>query len=214
MKKNKIELDEFLKELKMLVKSTKELKKKKSKTKHLFDMFHPSHEISHSVVLAYLLNPAEQDEQETKYLELFIKSCGLPIKKEELTQVEVYAEYPVKLGKQINIFIKINTDTCIIIENKIDERDQNDQLIDCHKFAKNIYKNVYVLYLTLDGNEHSDKKREFKEIQKVGKYFNISYREHILNWLDSLTFTSAEQDLRSSVDQYLDTLYVLVLHEF
>ncbi len=209
MKKTEIELDKFFEELRILFNKAKKDEQAMPGTMYLLDTFCPSYENYHSGAIAYLLNPKEQHKHGLEYLNLFIKNCGLPIK-EEIIYAEVYTEKHTDEKRRIDIFIKINADTCIIIENKISAKDQDKQLADYYKYAilNPNYTNIYVLYLTLDGHAPSDKsfENEEKGDELRGKYCNISYREHIIDWLESLTSKDEERYLRSAVEQYLYTI--------
>ena len=202
-----IKTNELFQKIKVIFAKAKELEKTKPGTMCLLDMFGHHYENSHSDVLAYLLNPNAAHNHKLEYLNLFITSCNLDIK-EKITEVQVHREYSTDESRRIDIFIKINKDTCIIIENKIYAEDQPNQLSDYYKDADGKYKNIYVLYLTLDGHEASDEslgdtKEKFKTMQEEGGFFNISYKYHIIRWLRCLTFNNTEHHLRSAVEQYL-----------
>ena len=211
MENDMIKLNELLGEIKVLFDKAKaeELENTKPGTMSLLDMFGHHYENSHSQVLAYLLNPKTAHQHKLEYLKLFINSCNLGIKDEEIKEAQVHREHSTDKGRRIDIFIRINHETCIIIENKIYAEDQPNQLSDYYKDADGKYKNIYVLYLTLDGHEASesslgvDTKEKFKTMQEEGKLVNISYKYHIIHWLRRLTFNSEEHRLRSAIEQYL-----------
>lgn len=214
-----------LETIESLWKHTKELMYEESR-KHKFgemsllSMFKHGYENSHSDVLRFLLNPKAGHRHNDEYLNLFLQEIGIesilkdPLDMDALNTYEIHPEFPVN-GRYIDIFMKINNETCIIIENKIWARDQEAQLHDYYNgiFEKG-FTNIYVLYLTLTGYEASDySKREsveiFEKMKKENKFINISYQNHILRWLKQLSFKSTEHTLRSAIEQYIYTIEIL-----
>jgi hypothetical protein len=102
----------------------------------------------------------------------------------------------------IGIFFK---NSIIIIENKIDANEQCDQIFRYNEYLKQRPENnKAVIYLTKDGKESvtaGDK----------GKYFRISYSEHILKWLDRcLEKTYKWPNINTAIQQYRDVVANLV----
>lgn len=111
----------------------------------------------------------------------------------------------------------------IIIENKIhwapDQKQQLDRYIDSikeHGFKKTD-RNVYVVYLTRDGNKIVDEKSfskakaflEYKDEKDPGRYITLNYKDDILPWLKKEVLPSCEEDnpiLISALEQYVDHL--------
>jgi hypothetical protein len=107
----------------------------------------------------------------------------------------------------------------IIIENKVcGAVDQDSQLeryietIEKHGFNSS---DIYVIYLTLDGNKTASnysftlkakKKLGFIDNQSTGRFIQINYNQHILPWLkEVIAPTYREEDfLYSGIFQYID----------
>lgn len=98
---------------------------------------------------------------------------------------------------------------CIIIENKInnavDQDRQIERYVDKMKPHNN---NIFVLYLTLEGNKEASS-------DSIGKIkvpiIPVNYNDHILNWLEnkitfSISDTLQQPFLQSGILQYIDHL--------
>lgn len=105
-------------------------------------------------------------------------------------------------GGRIDIIIqdknKING---LVIENKIYAREQENQLIRYYNYCKeNFTKEAPILYLTLNGSLPTS---GIGLIEKQ-HYFNISYKEDIINWLElCLKEASDKPMLREAIKQYI-----------
>ena len=110
-----------------------------------------------------------------------------------------------KSGGRIDILIEDDKDkgNAIIIENKINAGDQEYQLLRYNNFAKDIYKNYKLLYLTKDGGEAS----EYSTGKENFKYQCISYRNNILPWLECCEQAAVRHPLiRETIHQYIINL--------
>jgi hypothetical protein len=138
---------------------------------------------THSAFLCELLNIHGTHLKGNTFLELFVKTInndGL-----DINSAEAKTEYPLGniddiegTGGRIDIHIKDDFEYSIIIENKIYARDQVNQLVryaKCNDGKNNVY------YLTLFGTEPSNVSKKALELNK--DYFIISYKEHIIKWL-------------------------------
>ena len=71
------------------------------------------------------------------------------------SQISVFNEYAISSGR-LDLFIK-NASFQLIIENKINADDQELQLERYYEELSNIQKNTFIIYLTRDGKEPSEK---------------------------------------------------------
>lgn len=160
-----------------------------------FNLFHvlgiERKETRHSAFLAELLNPQGSHGQQDRFLRLFIQQ--LPFLREiQWDTKNAYAiieevipqndNKPQETGR-MDIVIHCGDDA-IIIENKIDAGDQEQQLLRYYHYAQRVVKGKFViLYLTLDGKEATEWSTNQKLI--AGEhYFQISYRDDINAWLN------------------------------
>ncbi len=99
----------------------------------------------------------------------------------------------------------------IIIENKIEANDQDNQLSDYYDFGlelcENKSENVYLIYLTPYGrlpsdNSFPEEKRKQKKIQC------ISYEKVILEWLEDCLKRTVDKDnrLHLSIEMYIELI--------
>lgn len=105
-------------------------------------------------------------------------------------------------GGRLDILLE-NKKQQIIIENKIYATDQPRQL---ERYHTN-YPNALLIYLTLDGKKPSPE--SFGNL-KENQYICLSYRTHILSWLEKcLTYTQTKTQhslLHSSIAQYISLI--------
>jgi len=153
---------------------------------HDFNIFQilgvESDELSHSRMLASLLDPDGLHGKGDLFLRLFLETAG--IHNFNTTSAAVTTEkyigrvdFEQDTGGRIDIVITgKNSQRPIIIENKIYAEDQGKQLVR----YRNAYKNPILLYLTPDGNEAS---KQSAGAGKV-KYTPVSYQSHICRWLE------------------------------
>ena len=188
-----------------------ELKKARGENFNVFSILkmERSENKTHSAFLAELLDPKGSHLKENIFLQFFLKVLKEKkmLKGSELdhSTAQVKLEYylgprkdKAKEGGRIDIYIWDRTGNSISIENKIDAGDQDAQIERyCnYKKAKNI-----VFYLTLKGEEPPLVSKG--ELQSGTDFYTISYRDHILEWLDRCIKESAEQPiLRESIKQY------------
>lgn len=168
----------------------------------------------HSAFLAELLNPEGSHGLGKQFLELFLNMVVRKSKEEpfdfETENAKVYVEYYIgvisedkKSGGRIDLLIEDNKGNAIIIENKINAGDQEYQLLRYDNFAKDIYKNYKLLYLTKDGGEAS----EYSTGKENFEYQCISYRNNILPWLECCEQAAVRHPLiRETIHQYIINL--------
>ena len=105
-------------------------------------------------------------------------------------------------GGRIDIIIQDKNKTNgLVIENKIYAREQENQLIRYYNYCKeNFSKEVPILYLTLNGSFPTSG----LDLIEKQHYFNISYKEDIINWLELCIKEASDKPmLREAIKQYI-----------
>ncbi|MBX0332940.1 PD-(D/E)XK nuclease family protein [Pontibacter sp. HSC-14F20] len=144
----------------------------------------------HSNFIAYLLDPQELHHCGSLFLELFLATLKIiPGIEEQLADVvlevgsfQVNKEKYIGRSTQGDIygFIDIYLESAtlnIAIENKIKAGEQADQIKRYSQYCKTQGKRYLVLYLTLEGVGSLQAGDE--------PYYKLSYREHIVTWLET-----------------------------
>ncbi|MBJ6118091.1 PD-(D/E)XK nuclease family protein [Pontibacter sp. BT310] len=198
-------LSYLLNSTKRILAHQRELKKQRGETFNVFSILKMERRenSTHSAFLAELLNPKGSHYKEDAFLKLFlqvIETDNLETKK-----VKVKPEHHVglkdnksKTGGRIDIYIWDEAGNSISIENKIDAGDQHAQI---ERYCNHNKERNKVYYLTLNGAEPSAGSRGGLEAGK--DFFLISYRKHIIEWLDLCIKEAAEVPiLRESIKQY------------
>jgi hypothetical protein len=104
-----------------------------------------------------------------------------------------------EIGGRIDIFLTDKQNNIISIENKIHAGDRKNQ-VERYCNYKPTKNTVY--YLTLTGGEPSKISKEKKELYQ--DYYNISYKEHIQDWLTlCLREVTNFVSLRETINQYI-----------
>jgi len=172
---------------------------------------------THSAFIAELLDPKGCHDQGSVFLKLFIKVILPEIdpsgEKDMLDQFykegsKVQKEFYIgkrddvnKAGGRIDILIS-NGRESISLENKIYASDQYCQL---ERYCNHNTQNNTVLYLSLHGEVASEDSRGKLEAGK--DYFNISYKEHISDWLElCLKEVPNLTSVRESINQYIQLI--------
>jgi hypothetical protein len=160
---------------------------------------------THSAFLAELLNPQGTHLKGNQFLILFLNSIKISTTV-DINSAKVKVEHSIggrddvlKKGGRIDIFIYDKHHNCISIENKIDAGDQFAQV---ERYCNYKSEQNTVLYLNKYGDEPSI---ESKGELIPGKHFHIiSYKDHIIDWLESCIVESEDSPiLKSSIKQYL-----------
>jgi len=108
-----------------------------------------------------------------------------------------------KKGGRIDILIENELNPPIIIENKIFAEDQENQLLRYYNYNKK----SELFYLTLLGDEPSDKALGGLELDKVKL---ISYKKEINNWISKcIEKSSKKPSLREALIQYQQLIHKL-----
>ncbi|MEX5687881.1 PDDEXK-like family protein [Pseudomonas silesiensis] len=132
---------------------------------------------THSAMIAELLNPRGSHGKGTMFLAHFLSTIELE-HEYSLDNAQVRKEQTFDGGRgRVDIVIHLRSHL-ILVENKIDAEDGNWQLKQYADIGMASDKNWNLLYLTKKGTDAHERSH-----QGV-KYQRISYREHILEWLD------------------------------
>lgn len=159
---------------------------------------------THSAIIGELLNPKGSHSLSSKPLELFIKEV-FPFKEDFIFDYEssvCHKEVHIGTinqdkteGGRIDLIVKDCNGVKLVIENKIYAPEQKNQL----ERYKNQYPNAEILYLTLDGDDAKSKGK--LTINK--DYFLCSYKESILNWIESCAKEAYDKPMvREVLNQY------------
>ncbi|MCW3788885.1 PD-(D/E)XK nuclease family protein [Plebeiibacterium sediminum] len=161
---------------------------------------------THSAFLGELLNPKGNHNMGNIFLTHFVN----PLNKESINRINlqsatVQLEHYISTvdlenstGGRIDIFIT-DGQHHISIENKIYAKDQNKQI---ERYCNYNKGNNSVLYLTLFGDEPSIESKG--ELVSGKDYTCISYRKHIIYWLELCLKEAADAPiLRESIKQYI-----------
>jgi hypothetical protein len=160
---------------------------------------------THSAFIAELLDPNGCHGQGSRFLQLFLKHIDLSAHGFDLNTAVVRPELPIgpvdyekATGGQIDIVLADKNNQHILIENKINAGDQRLQLRRYHNYDTK----AKLLYLTLDGRPASEESTGDDRFPKL-KYDSISYRNHIVNWLDDCLKAAVSLPvIRESIFQY------------
>lgn len=132
-------------------------------------------------LIAFLLNPKENHNQDVKFLNLFLKEIGeKTIQQNE--NFDVITEFPTDQGRRIDIVLKSNK-RFIPIEVKIYASDQKEQCVHYYNYSHSNYNAEKVFYLT--PYEHTPDESSKGDL-KLGETLKlITFKEQILNWLEN-----------------------------
>lgn len=169
-------------------------------------------ELLHSHFISVLLEPKNPAEKGNVFLKLFLETLAeacdgrLDVAAFCTGNVKIITEKDIgpitkdyESGGRIDIFIEKDGKQ-IVIENKIYADEQPNQLYRYHQE----YPNAALFYLTLDGKEATEK--GLKNLRQ-DQYIRLSYRYHILKWLEKCQQATAGQPefqlLNAAIRQYM-----------
>jgi hypothetical protein len=200
-------IESFLNQIAGINKRYEEITKTTGENFNIFDVLNiKSDESTHSNFIAMLLNPDGVHGRGNIFLKYFLEIID-PDQKDisdfSVENVTVQTEFSIgpidkecEHGGRIDIAIFNNKDT-IFIENKIYAPDQKRQL----KRYKNSCPNAKIIYLTLDSREPDN---ESAKDMTGDEYIRVSYKTHILEWLEKCKKETVNYPLlRESVQQYI-----------
>jgi len=216
---NEVEvLQSLLKKVNKIVDEHNAIIEERRKRGELFNIFDvlglDSDEVRcHSAFIGELLNVNGNHGQGSSFLDAFIsateiKDLGLNTDAEYCkTDKEVYVgKVTDEEGGRVDILIH-SAQKAIIIENKIYASDGYKQLIRYNNVQD--WDKFIVLYLTLEGSKPDETSTKNKQ-GKICEYKCISYRKHILSWLDRCIKLAAEKPpIREVIIQYKNLILSL-----
>lgn len=180
---------------------------------NIFEVLNISHlEIKHSDVLAYLFNNKESHNLKDTFLKEFIYEVEAATNIDlNLTLDDSYSikrEYAIPKGFVDLLLISYKHRTIIVIENKIQSKERDNQLKKYKEHFKDKgagYKLVFI-YLTMNDEKASDDKyisvnytTVIKSLERVLRYKNYSEKiEYFLE--DYLEILLKKYKLKSSAD--------------
>ncbi len=161
----------------------------------------------HSRFLHALLNHKEQKSKKRENLKYFLKH--IDIKEFALEEATVKREQDY-----IDILIRIDNDTAVAVENKIYAEDQYLQL---QRYKETLvrlgYKNIYMVYLTLDGGYPSSDSRgklAKDEIITISYQNSQEPKKSIQPWLKDCQDRAFDNlELQIAIKQYLRIIRTL-----
>jgi hypothetical protein len=196
-------LEAFLAQISNINKKYEEIYKFSGEKFNIFNLLNlAGDELSHSKIIGTLLNQKGMHGKDNKFLELFLKCIGINNFSIDnvTTETEKFIGYisdDYNSGGRIDIALTNSEKMQIFIENKIYANDQWNQL----SRYNNYNPKAYLLYLTLSGNDPGE-----NSIGKEKKIdcIKISYKDHILKWLELCRIESIDNPLlRETLTQYI-----------
>lgn len=214
MDANKVE--QLLKEISEIVLKDKVQQEEKRKRGENFNIFSvigvQRKEVRlHSAFIAELLNPQGNHGLGDRFLVAFLeKALDKKNHSIETKTAKVVVEYVIgpisedgKRGGRIDILLTDKKNNAIIIENKIDASDQENQLLRYYNYAKDNKLSYDLIYLTKEGNKASDYSTNGEKVD----YICISYRYNIISWLEYCEQIADKFPLiRETIHQYIFNL--------
>lgn len=176
--------------------------------------------LTHSAVLADLLDPRGSHGQGTLFLKTFLQipPIGMADANTELGSWSVQTEKPTFVGT-LDIFLSTPRPIrqCLIVENKIDAADQPGQLARYSSWLtsrKDLYEigKSKLVYLTVDGrppSSHSLLHHERNDIQAEGQTVLMSYHKDIHSWLSGCMRLVKAPRVQIYLEQYLEIVQQL-----
>ena len=152
---------------------------------NMLRFFNPG-ETKISKILAFFLDPTEKHGQNSAFLRAFLEHFNLSENINTLLSADeralVKCEDCTKDNRRIDITVFFeHAKFAVGIENKIDAKDQDNQVLDyCEDLEKKTSGNYILLYLSPGGcepSENSISKDTFKEFAEEKKIRLVSYKE-------------------------------------
>lgn len=181
---------------------------------NIFSILHKEHDERrlHSRFISALLSPNGSHKMGTCFLDEFLQMLNI-----ETCFFNNAIVYPSESDKSENCHLDIliidrNSKSAIIIENKINAGDCNNESGgQLERYYEHVIvnekipeKNIYVFYLTLDGHDPSDTSLGTKYPMLEKKYVCLSYRIHIQDWMrNCFSRTASFPFIRESISQYI-----------
>lgn len=203
-----------------IIKKQQEIAAIRGENYNLFKVIHmTSNETSvHSAFIADLLNPKGLHGMGCEFLRLFVDTINthgitFDIEDSEVKIEEVIGQKNLEdtSGGRLDIIIKNKKGQAIIIENKINAKDQEAQMARYLNYANTKHKDKFLLlYLSLDGQVH-DVDYTTKGVAKIDEdFYTMSYREDILDWLIKCRQLAVDKPLlREGITHYINLVKYL-----
>lgn len=213
------QIPQLLSKLSSLVAGEKNKQEEKRNRGEAFNVFsllkmESNETATHSAILAELLNPHGSHGCGNAFLSAFLRQVALDVDLSliNLEEAEIEVEKIIGCknedateGGRIDITINLGN-RLFIIENKIYAQDQIHQLLRYDNYAKSTSKAYKLFYLTLDGKDASEASTTDAQGNEA-KYISLSYKEHILMWLDQCVRIAFNKPLvRETLVQYIEII--------
>lgn len=174
---------------------------------------------THTPYLINLLNPKASHAQGLLFFNLFINAIAPESKKhlyEKLQprNIRLKEEKSTEDGR-LDIFIEsfgVKEKFVIVIENKINANDQENQLSRYYNHCKKngfTDENIFLIYLTKSGYEASDysiQQDERIRLKEAGVLVNMSYRKDMKNIMTAYINELKSEKVKFIAKQYLDII--------
>lgn len=212
--------NKFFQRIRPVIEKYKTALEEKRKSGDCFNIFSVLNvqrkEVRHSAFLSALLDPNGEHGLGNKFLSDFIKNIVHQQKNIgfdwDCNDVYVNTEEPTdEKDGRMDIYLR-SKKTIVIVENKIDAKDGEKQLIRYDNHAKTKGDNHCLLYLTLNGQCASEitTNSENQTLKANTDYFPISYKNDILPWLERcLEIAKQHPRVRETIAQYIDLIKIL-----
>ena len=166
----------------------------------------------HSRLIAALLNPKGTHGLGGVFLNAFLRNVigdefNFKVESTNVSTEQYIGPVTDHSGGIIDILVKDDNGSLIIIENKIYAGDQENQLLRYYNYAKENSNDFRLIYLTLDGHEPSKESLGKKDDTVYRIYRTASYRDHILRWLEACVKETYDKPLiRETLKQYITVI--------
>jgi hypothetical protein len=176
-----------------------------------FNIFHlmkvTRNEISNSAFIANLLDPSGTHGQGTlfvlAFLRYFIDKYHLHLQVEageDLSHWKVHTEQTFAGGRCDIVIMNASQGILAVIENKVDAGEQDDQLLRYNNWMQSEphlmeYPQQFLFFLTTTGYKSGTLRED--------KYFTLSYRQDICNWLQRTLPEIQAPGVKEVVQQYI-----------
>ena len=151
-------------------------------------------EVPNSALLCSILNFKHETMNFAKdFSEYIIKDEEYKDKIKKANLENVYKEFQTSEGRRIDILIVFDKFE-IIIENKINASDQENQLVDYYNDRYDNKKDIFIIYLTKNAykpSEYSIDKGKRAELEENKRIYYLSHND-IAEWIEKYIFKKYE----------------------